>query len=48
VRAIRARAQQVLGGRFDVRAFHSEILKDGAMPVDILETKMKAWMDRAP
>jgi uncharacterized protein (DUF885 family) len=48
VRAIRARAQQVLGGRFEIRAFHSEILKDGAMPVDILEAKMKAWMERAP
>jgi uncharacterized protein (DUF885 family) len=48
VRAIRARAQQVLGGRFEIRAFHSEMLKDGAMPMDILEAKMKAWMERAP
>jgi len=44
-RALRARAQQLRGGRFDVREFHSEILRDGAMPLDILETKMKAWMD---
>jgi uncharacterized protein (DUF885 family) len=42
-RALRARAQQLLGGRFDVREFHSEILRDGAMPMDILEAKMKAW-----
>lgn len=46
-RALRARAQQGLGSRFDLRDFHSEILKDGAMPLDILETKMKAWMDAA-
>jgi uncharacterized protein (DUF885 family) len=44
-RALRARAQQLRGGRFDVREFHSEILRDGAMPLDILETKMKAWTD---
>jgi uncharacterized protein (DUF885 family) len=44
-RALRVRAQQVLGSRFDLRAFHTEILKDGAMPLDILEVKMKAWMD---
>lgn len=44
-RALRTRAQQVLGSRFDLRAFHTEILKDGAMPLDILEAKMKVWMD---
>jgi uncharacterized protein (DUF885 family) len=45
IHALRARAQQSLGGRFDLREFHSEILKDGAMPLDILDAKMKAWMD---
>ncbi len=44
-RALRARAKQLLGGRFDLREFHTEILRDGAMPLDILETKMKLWMD---
>ncbi len=43
--ALRARAQQQLAGRFDVRGFHTEILKDGAMPLDILEAKMNVWMD---
>jgi uncharacterized protein (DUF885 family) len=45
IQALRYRAQQVLGTRFDIREFHSEILKDGAMPLDILESKMKFWMD---
>jgi len=45
IRALRARAQQTMGGRFELRDFHTEMLKDGAMPLDILETKMKAWMD---
>jgi uncharacterized protein (DUF885 family) len=44
-RALRTRAQQVQGARFDLREFHNEILKDGAMPLDILEAKMKTWMD---
>jgi len=44
-RALRARAQQALGARFDIREFHAEILRDGAMPMDILEAKMKAWTD---
>jgi uncharacterized protein (DUF885 family) len=45
IRALRTHAQQVLGARFDIREFHSEILKDGAMPLDILEAKMKLWME---
>lgn len=47
IRTLRTRAQQLLGGRFDLHEFHTEILKDGAMPLDILEAKMKAWMDAA-
>jgi uncharacterized protein (DUF885 family) len=46
--ALRASAQQALAGRFEVRDFHTEILKDGAMPLDILEAKMKAWTQRPP
>jgi uncharacterized protein (DUF885 family) len=45
IRALRMRAQQTMGGRFELRDFHTEMLKDGAMPLDILETKMKVWMD---
>ncbi len=43
--ALLAHARQALGARFDIREFHSEILKDGAMPLDILEPKMKLWME---
>jgi uncharacterized protein (DUF885 family) len=44
-RALRAQAQQRFGDRFDLREFHSAILQGGAMPLDILEAKMKGWMD---
>lgn len=44
-RALLTKAQQVLGARFDIREFHAEILKDGALPLDILEAKMQRWME---
>ncbi len=43
--ALLTHARQALSARFDIRDFHSEILKDGAMPLDILEAKMKRWME---
>lgn len=48
IRALRTRSQQVQGARFDIRDFHSAILKDGAMPLDILEAKMTQWMQAVP
>lgn len=45
IQTLRSRAQQVLGARFDIREFHSEILKDGSMPLDVLEAKIKLWLD---
>ena len=42
---LRRRAQQRLGGRFDIREFHTQILKDGAMPLDVLEKKINAWIE---
>lgn len=44
IRSLRTFAQQSLGGRFDLRAFHAEIIKDGAIPLDLLETKIKSWV----
>jgi uncharacterized protein (DUF885 family) len=45
LQALRSRAQQLLGARFDIREFHAQILKDGAMPLDILEAKLNAWIE---
>ncbi|HTA65721.1 MAG TPA: DUF885 family protein, partial [Xanthomonadaceae bacterium] len=33
-----------LGPKFDVRAFHTELLKDGALPLAVLEEKIDAWI----
>jgi uncharacterized protein (DUF885 family) len=46
--AMRAKAQQALGARFDVRAFHAEILRDGSMPLDLLEAKVDRWVAGVP
>jgi uncharacterized protein (DUF885 family) len=43
---LRREAEAALGPAFDVRAFHDELLKDGAMPLDILEGKMRRWIAR--
>ncbi len=47
-KALRSRAQQSLGERFDVRAYHEELLADGAMPLDLLEGRLRRWMDAVP
>jgi uncharacterized protein (DUF885 family) len=41
---LRAKAKQTLGDKFDIRHFHDEVLRDGAMPLDRLESKINAWL----
>ncbi len=41
---MRAQAQQSLGSRFDLRAFHDEVLNAGALPLDIFEECMEGWI----
>jgi len=45
IRAIRDKAEERLGDKFDVKAFHTEVLKDGAMPLSMLEAKIDRWID---
>ena len=42
--ALRERAQRQLGERFDIRAFHDELLGAGALPLDLLERRMDGWL----
>jgi len=42
--ALRDKAQAALGARFDLRRFHEEVLRDGSMPLDILEAKLDRWI----
>jgi len=41
---LRDHAKEVLGRKFDIRRFHDEALKDGAMPLSILDAKMERWI----
>jgi uncharacterized protein (DUF885 family) len=41
---LRSRAERELGPRFDVRKFHSAILIDGPLPLDVLEAKVDRWI----
>lgn len=44
IRALRAEAETALGDRFDIRAFHDVVLGQGAVPLDVLDTQVKAWL----
>jgi len=41
---LRARAEKELGPKFDVRRFHTAVLADGALPLDVLEAKIDRWI----
>ena len=38
------KAQTALGAKFDPRAFHAEVLKDGSVPLPVLEAKIDRWI----
>ncbi|MES0873000.1 DUF885 domain-containing protein [Sinimarinibacterium thermocellulolyticum] len=44
IRELRSRAESTLGERFDVRAFHDRVLGNGALPLDLLERDIDAWI----
>jgi uncharacterized protein (DUF885 family) len=41
---LRKRAQDQLGDKFDIRAFHDEILSGGALPLDVLDSRTNVWI----
>jgi len=44
IRELRDHAQKELGPKFDIRAFHDEILNGGALPLDLLESRTDKWI----
>jgi len=42
--SLRSRAEEALGPRFDVRAFHDAVLEDGAVPLPALREKIVRWI----
>ena len=41
---LREEARQALGGRFDIRAFHDQVLSTGSLPLPVLERKVRDWI----
>ena len=44
IRELRQYAAKQLGAKFDVREFHDHVLQNGALPLDILEARIKQWV----
>ncbi|WP_101927643.1 MULTISPECIES: DUF885 domain-containing protein [Luteimonas] len=45
IQELRASAEERLGDRFDVRGFHDAVLGGGALPLNLLEARVDAWID---
>ena len=44
IKELRARAEKALGAKFDIREFHAEVLRDGSVPLEVLEAKIDRWI----
>jgi uncharacterized protein (DUF885 family) len=44
---LRERAQRELGAKFDIRAFHDEVLGAGSLPMGVLEERIERWIGRS-
>jgi uncharacterized protein (DUF885 family) len=44
---LREKAKAELGDKFDIRDFHDEVLGAGALPLDVLEKRIEAWIVRS-
>jgi uncharacterized protein (DUF885 family) len=44
IQQLRAEAERQLGPKFDIRDFHDEVLANGAVPLDVLETQVRGWI----
>jgi len=44
IRELRTKAEKELGSKFNLADFHDQILKDGSMPLSVLEAKINAWI----
>jgi len=45
IRELRARSEETLGEKFDLRLFHDAVLENGAVPLSVLEDKINAWIE---
>lgn len=48
IKQMRALAEGTLGDRFDIRAFHDQVIGEGALPLSILDSKIRHWLAAQP
>jgi uncharacterized protein (DUF885 family) len=49
IERLRAKAEQALGGKFDIRAFHDAVLSTGSVPLPVLDAHIDQWIaERGP
>ena len=46
IRELRAKYMTQLGAKFNLASFHTEVLKDGSLPLSVFESKMDVWANR--
>jgi uncharacterized protein (DUF885 family) len=46
IKVLRRKAEQELGSKFDVREFHDAVLRNGALPLDLLEPQIDEYIER--
>lgn len=46
IRELRAKAEKALGPKFDIRRFHDAVLLQGAVPLEVLDRQIDAWIER--
>ena len=44
IKELRRKAEQALGARFDIREFHDVVLRNGTLPLDLLEEQVNAYI----
>ncbi|MBC6111763.1 DUF885 domain-containing protein [Pedobacter fastidiosus] len=46
IRELRTKYEKELGAKFKLAAFHTEVLKDGSLPLSVFEAKMDVWAEK--
>ena len=44
IQELRSRAKQKLGDKFDIKAFHDQVINTGSLPLIVLENKINNWI----
>ena len=44
IKELRARAENALGPKFDIRKFHNALIDDGPLPLDVLGQRIEEWI----